>query len=129
MKLLHKIDPNQAAAIGSAGYGKDADDFIEPGMNYCMGGTGMIFTRRLIFDIGPKLRHCIKNLQSNHEDIEIGRCIWKHTGNLCTSSIETQDLFYNNFQENRAHVGSLSNHVLEVGIIYHPNKRPAYQVN
>ena len=89
----------------------------------------MIFTRRLLFDIGPKLQHCVKNLQSNHEDIEIGRCIWKHTGNLCTSSAETQDLFYNNFQENRAHVGSLSNHVLDVGIIYHPNKRPAYQVN
>ena len=98
-------------------------------MNYCMGGTGMIFTRRLLFDVGPHLHTCVKNLMSGHEDIEIGRCIWRHTGNLCTTSIEAQDLFYNNFQENRAHVGSLSNHVLDVGIIYHPNKRPAYQVN
>ena len=148
VEFLHRLDPNKPALIGSvkgfwnsnlystkcaessssAGYGKDSDDYVELGMNYCMGGTGMIFTRRLLFDLGPHLKNCVKNLVSGHEDIEIGRCVWKKTGNMCTSSTETQDLFYNNFDQNRSHIGSLSNHVLDVGIIYHPNKKPAYQV-
>ena len=50
----------------------------EQNMTYCMGGTGIIFSRRLLFEIGPKLAPCASSeLLTEHEDIEIGRCVWK----------------------------------------------------
>lgn len=52
--------------------------FTEQNMTYCMGGTGIIFSRRLLFEIGPKLATCASSeLLTEHEDIEIGRCVWK----------------------------------------------------
>ena len=70
--------------IGHAGFGRDGDDFIEENMVYCMGGTGVIFSNRIIRSIRPALATCVKNLFTDHEDIEIGRCIWRHTGVRCT---------------------------------------------
>ena len=67
--FLKTLDPNEPMMIGSAGYGRDNEDFVELGMSYCMGGTGVIFSRRLIFDLQPFLSICIKNLFTEHEDM------------------------------------------------------------
>ena len=67
--FLKTLDPNEPMMIGSAGYGRDNEDFVELGMSYCMGGTGVIFSRRLIFDLQPFLSICIKNLYTEHEDM------------------------------------------------------------
>jgi chondroitin sulfate synthase len=39
-KFLVRLNPNLPLMIGSAGYGRDKNDFIEQNMSYCMGGTG-----------------------------------------------------------------------------------------
>ena len=54
--FLLKIDPSKPFMIGSAGYGRNSGDYVQNGMNYCMGGTGVIFSRKLIHDITPYLR-------------------------------------------------------------------------
>ena len=47
-ELLVKLDPDNKTLIGSPGYGRDQDDFIEKDMVYCMGGTGIIYSNALV---------------------------------------------------------------------------------
>ena len=47
-ELLVKLDPDNKTLIGSPGYGRDQDDFIEKNMVYCMGGTGIIYSNALV---------------------------------------------------------------------------------
>ncbi|KAF7493190.1 Chondroitin sulfate synthase 1 [Sarcoptes scabiei] len=65
--------------IGQTGVGNSAEFGhlnLESNENFCMGGPG--------------------NLLSTHEDVEIGRCLHKHSGISCTWSYDMQNLFYNN---------------------------------
>ena len=80
------MDHNKNYVIGAPGFGRDADDFVEEGMVYCMGGTGMIYSNAVIRQIRPHLKTCISNLMTEHEDVEIGRCFFRHTGTNCNVS-------------------------------------------
>ncbi len=42
----------------------------------------------------PKIDTCLTNLLTNHEDVEIGRCVILATGHACTWAFEMQTLFY-----------------------------------
>jgi len=59
-KFLRKLDPSKPVMIGNAGFGRDPDDYVPPGMTYCMGGTGIIFSREAIKQIRPFLQKCLK---------------------------------------------------------------------
>ena len=48
------------------------------GMYYLMGGPGMIFSRQLLVLLRPHIQYCIRHMFSPHEDVEIGRCVWKY---------------------------------------------------
>jgi len=72
--------------IGHPGFGRDAEDYIEEDMAYCMGGTGVIYSNKIIRNIRPYLQNCTKNLFTEHEDIEVSRCFWKHLNIRCTVS-------------------------------------------
>ena len=91
-----KLDPNKNYVIGAPGFGRDADDFVEEGMVYCMGGTGMIYSNAVIRNIRPHLKTCISNLMTEHEDVEIGRCFFRYTGTNCNVSQSTIILDLNN---------------------------------
>ena len=46
----------------------------------------MIYSNAVIRQIRPHLKTCIKNLMTEHEDVEIGRCFFTHTGTNCNVS-------------------------------------------
>ncbi|XP_039250786.2 chondroitin sulfate synthase 1-like [Styela clava] len=97
--LLNKINSSLPIFFGNPGFGMDEDDGIEEGMKYLMGGLGMIFSRGLLIQLRPHLKHCIQHLYSPHEDIEIGRCVWKHTKAITPVAWETVDLFYQQYDK------------------------------
>ena len=47
--LLRRIDSDQMLYIGSPGFGRDDDDFIEDNMVYCMGGPGIVVSKEGCF--------------------------------------------------------------------------------
>ena len=65
------------------------------------------------------------------KDIEIGRCIWKHLNVGCTQSVETKDLFFNNFNDvgfgYKPRIGQISKYLIRSAITFHPNKDPIWQ--
>ena len=46
----------------------------------------MIYSNAVIRKIRPHLKTCISNLMTEHEDVEIGRCFFRHTGTNCNVS-------------------------------------------
>ena len=72
------------------------------------GGPGMIFSNGLLRQLAPKLKACLGNLVTAHEDIELGRCVRKMTGVKCTMSWESMELFYQYF-ENRTSAHNIKN--------------------
>ena len=58
--ILRRLDSNNSFYIGSPGFGRDNDDFIEEDMVYCMGGPGVVFSRKTLSYLSPKLGECLK---------------------------------------------------------------------
>ena len=40
-----------------------------------MGGPGIVMSRELLRNLSPHLPSCLKRLYTEHEDLELGRCI------------------------------------------------------
>ncbi|XP_076803814.1 chondroitin sulfate synthase 1-like isoform X1 [Clavelina lepadiformis] len=130
-KFLNRINSSIPMYIGNAGFGRDTDDFISPGENYCMGGPGMIFSKALLRKLGPKLGTCLMSLLTEHEDIELGRCVQKTTGIKCTDSWETRRLFFQNYQDGTygSNIHLVTPKQIDEGLIFHANKESTYQYN
>jgi len=73
--------------------------------NFCMGGPGIILSRETLTRFTPHIKKCLKNFYTNHEDVELGRCVHKYANTSCTWSYEMQHILYN-----------------------HPNKTEGYKV-
>ena len=57
-----------------------------------------VFSSHLLTQLSPNLGECLKkNLMTEHEDIELGRCVFHNTGVGCTTSYEMGTLFKNNY--------------------------------
>lgn len=52
---------------------------------YCQ-GMGYILSRNVLASIAPHLQSCRDEHKSQHSDVEIGRCIYKHTQLACKST-------------------------------------------
>lgn len=124
--LLRRINSSDALYIGSPGFGRDNDDFVEDNMVYCMGGPGIVFSTNLLAKLSPNLGDCLKNnLMTEHEDIELGRCVFHHTGVGCTKSYEMGTLFKNNYNVEETDTDGLKPIFEEVAAhsaTYHANK-------
>ena len=88
IEFLSTLDYNQDLYIGSPGLGiKEDVDIIKfyPHENFCMGGSGVVFSQALLRKLGPILDDCLKNVCiTKIEDVEIGRCISRKLGIQCT---------------------------------------------
>lgn len=63
-----------------------------------MGGSGIILSRQTLIQLGPWLDQCFKSeLRTNHEDVELGRCILTHVNIDCTSAYNSKYLFYHHY--------------------------------
>ena len=59
----------------------------------------MIFSKGLLRKLAPKLKECLGNLFTEHEDIELGRCVTRSSGVKCTMSWEFRRIFFQNFKD------------------------------
>ena len=106
---LTRLDPNKPRIIGTAGLGRDGDDFVPGTMTYCMGGPGVIFSREAIRNIRPFLQTCLKSeILTEHEDIELGRCLYQHLALTCTNAWDTPEIFWNNYRPRPLKTGASS---------------------
>lgn len=108
--LLRSVDSRKPVFIGQAGRGNQ-EEFgllsLEYDENFCMGGPGVIMSRETLSRVVPHIKHCLKNLFTTHEDVELGRCVQKYAGVSCTWSYEVGDTvdlhnltIYNNYSTN-----------------------------
>ena len=128
---MRRINSSDALYIGSPGFGRDNDDFVEDNMVYCMGGPGIVFSKITLQKLSPKLGECLKNnLMTEHEDIELGRCVYHHANVGCTKSYEMAALFKNNYNVEETDSEGLKPLFEEVAAhsaTYHANKIQANQ--
>ncbi|XP_076812563.1 chondroitin sulfate synthase 1-like [Clavelina lepadiformis] len=98
--LLNKLNSSAPVFLGSPGFGIDEDDGMERGMFYLMGGPGMIFSRGLLKILRSRLSYCIQHMFSPHEDVEVGRCVWKHIKSATIPiAWEVLDFFYQQYDK------------------------------
>nr|CAB3230912.1 chondroitin sulfate synthase 1-like [Phallusia mammillata] len=96
--VLNTINSSLPVFFGSPGFGMDNDDGMEKGMVYLMGGPGMIFSRGLLKLLRAKLSYCVRHMFSHHEDVEIGRCVWKQIKEaIIPVAWEGKELFYQQY--------------------------------
>nr|XP_002740525.1 PREDICTED: chondroitin sulfate synthase 1-like [Saccoglossus kowalevskii] len=123
--FLRSVNSSQRLFIGQAGLGNEEEFgklYFNHGENFCMGGPGMIFSRETLRKIVPNISHCLKNLYSTHEDVEVGRCVKKFAGVDCTWSYEMQQLFYHKYFAKDAFTGNLHTSEVHKAITLHPIK-------
>src|SRR6218665_1547838 len=91
LKFLHSINSTGKPVIGKTGFGSKEELgklYLGENDNYCMGGPGMIMTREILAKTVPRIRDCLKNLYTTHEDVEVGRCINRFANVTCTWSYQ-----------------------------------------
>ncbi|CAK8676622.1 unnamed protein product [Clavelina lepadiformis] len=132
-RFLNRVNSSQPWYIGQPGFGKSKEDLIEWGKSFCLGGPGAIFSRSLLLKLGPHLGHCLQNLYTIHDDIEISRCIYEVAGIDCTTALDGKRLFYQNYNLGGSlssygeNIKEITGESLDDGIIFHANKDPTYQ--
>ena len=110
-----------------------------------MGGPGIVMSRELLRSLSPHLPSCLKRLYTEHEDLELGRCIqvlFQFKNSLifnfqerlqisCIKAYEANRLFKQNYGYNKQTEEERLRYFsdLATGSIatYHPNKEPQYQ--
>jgi len=127
--FLNRVNSSQPLQIGHPGFGKNSQDFLKNGENYCMGGPGVILSRKILMKIRPHLITCMNKIYTEHEDIEIGRCIHELSGVSCTLSWDVRHYFYQNYQGGTyaRNMKTLTSKHLSSGLIFHANKDSEYQ--
>ena len=97
LNFLSRVNSKELYYIGQGGQGQRSERsklFLSWNQNYCMGGPGMIMSQPLLQLLVSKIDHCLANLLSSHEDVEVGRCVTLATGQSCTWATEMRTLFY-----------------------------------
>ncbi|GAB6032439.1 Chondroitin sulfate synthase 1 [Chamberlinius hualienensis] len=124
--FLKSVNSSKLLFIGQAGMG-NKEEFgqlnLNPDENFCMGGPGIVLSRETLRLVAPNVKHCLKNLYSTHEDVEVGRCVRTFAGIPCTWSYEMQTIFYHNGSGNEAFTGNLKQRDIHRAITLHPVKQ------
>lgn len=93
-KFLRSVNSSRPHFIGQAGRGNQ-EEFgllsLEYDENFCMGGPGIIFSRETLKKVAPRVKYCLQNLYTTHEDVELGRCVQKFANIPCTWSYEVSE--------------------------------------
>ena len=91
MEFLRTLDSSEDMVVGQGGTGKP-DELNKLGLikneYYCLGGPGVIMSRSVLKKIAPNLDSCLQETVSDHEDVELGRCIRKYAGLSCLRARE-----------------------------------------
>ncbi|XP_068131189.1 chondroitin sulfate synthase 1 [Hyperolius riggenbachi] len=129
--FLRNLNSSEPLFLGQTGLGTTEEMgklALEPGENFCMGGPGVIMSREVLRRMVPHIGKCIREMYTTHEDVEIGRCVRRFAGVQCVWSYEMQQLFYENYEQNKkGYIRDLHNSKIHRAITLHPNKNPPYQ--
>ncbi|XP_072889074.1 chondroitin sulfate synthase 1 [Hemitrygon akajei] len=129
--FLRGLNSSQPLYLGQTGLGAPEEMgklALEPGENFCMGGPGVVLSRELLRRVLPHIGQCLREMYTTHEDLELGRCVRRFAGVQCAWSYEMQQLFYENYEQNKkGYIQNLHNSKIQRAITLHPNKSPEYQ--
>ncbi|UJR22100.1 hypothetical protein I4U23_025166 [Adineta vaga] len=122
---LKSIDHRQALYIGQGGTGRRNGPAVHfpLGKYFCMGGSGIILSQQTLLQLGPWLDHCYTNeLLTNHEDVELGRCILTHVEIDCTNAYDSKVLFYHHYGPQYSFGKDFTPAIISHAFILHPIK-------
>ncbi|XP_030740341.2 chondroitin sulfate synthase 1 [Echinops telfairi] len=129
--FLRSLNSSEPLFLGQTGLGTTEEMgklALEPGENFCMGGPGVIMSREVLRRMVPHIGRCLREMYTTHEDVEVGRCVRRFAGVQCVWSYEMQQLFYENYEQNKkGYIRDLHNSKIHRAITLHPNKNPPYQ--
>ncbi|KAM9711236.1 chondroitin sulfate synthase 1 isoform 1-T1 [Dama dama] len=129
--FLRSLNSSEPLFLGQTGLGTTEEMgklALEPGENFCMGGPGVIMSREVLRRMVPHIGKCLREMYTTHEDVEVGRCVRRFAGVQCVWSYEMQQLFYENYEQNKkGYIRDLHNSKIHRAITLHPNKNPPYQ--
>ncbi|XP_035690613.1 chondroitin sulfate synthase 1-like isoform X1 [Branchiostoma floridae] len=130
-RFLRLVNSSKPLYIGQSGSGKKNEIGklgLGPSDNYCMGGPGVILSRETLRRIAPHISHCLKNMYSKHEDVEIGICIKRFANVSCTRASDAERIFFSDYRNYRkGSVQHLYPGLVQHSITLHPNKGPKDQ--
>ncbi|XP_069767552.1 chondroitin sulfate synthase 1 [Narcine bancroftii] len=130
-RFLRGLNSSRPLYLGQTGLGAAGELgelALEPGDNFCMGGPGVVLSRELLRRLLPHIGQCLREMHTTHEDLELGRCVRRFAGAQCAWSYEMQQLFYENYEQNKkGYIQDLHNSKIQRAITLHPNKSPEYQ--
>ncbi|CAF1402199.1 unnamed protein product [Rotaria sp. Silwood1] len=125
IKWLKSIDHQRALYIGQGGTGRKSEStiYFPPGKYFCMGGSGVILSQKTLIQLGPWLDQCFKSeLRTNHEDVELGRCILIHVHIDCTNAYNSKLLFYHHYGPSYLFGFGFTPSIVSRALILHPIK-------
>lgn len=130
-KFLCTLNSSVAQHIGQPGFGRP-DEVGKLGIDqdyaYCMGGPGVIMSKKTLAMVGPHVGYCLQNLYSWHEDSEVGRCVYQYAGASCTKAYDIKRFLYHQYdyklERKDAFPYNLAGDEVDDSISLHPIKSP-----
>ena len=131
LEFLAPLDHREPLYIGQAGRGRGVEEG-KLGLgwhhNFCMGGPGVLLSSEALRLTAPLLPTCLASLVTQHEDVELGRCVTRATGQTCTWAYDMQTKFYHSTsaeEERGSEVvpNTVAERTLDHAITIHPLKR------
>jgi len=131
LEFLRPINSSLPQYLGQAGRGRG----LEKGQldlawdeNFCMGGPSMVFSWVTLSLMRPNIEACYDSMITSHEDVEVGRCVTKSTGRVCTWAYDMQTHFYHSpggKDDKGAEVDpdDINERILQHAITIHPLKQ------
>ncbi|KAL1770989.1 chondroitin sulfate synthase 1 [Sigmodon hispidus] len=129
--FLRSLNSSEPLFLGQTGLGTTEEMgklALEPRENFCMGGPGVILSQEVLRRVAPYIGKCLREMYTTHEDVEVRRCVRRFAGVQCVWSYEMQQLFYENYEQNKKeYIRDLHSSKIHRAITLHPNKNPPYQ--
>jgi len=125
---LTSLDSRQLLYIGQGGTGRRNATPIHfpPGELFCMGGSGVILSQPALTRVAPWLDQCLKSeILTQHEDVELGRCILTHVRISCTKAYDSKNFFYHHYGPGYEFGRDLTSMMVSQAMIIHPIKKPS----
>jgi hypothetical protein len=112
VSFLDPLHPGELHFIGAPGLGRgEAVKKIGLPHEFCLGGSGMIFSQPVVTSMVENLRTCITSVALPNEDTELSRCVWLSAKAYCMlagfQGPALRRLFYNVYLSVPTRIGRL----------------------
>lgn len=137
VEFLRPINDSDPQYIGQAGRGRGLEEGrldLDWNQNFCMGGPGVVLSWKTLSLLRGEIPSCLGSLLTSHEDVEVGRCVARATGRVCTWAYDMQTLFYHSVggkddKGSEVVPAKVGERVLQHALTIHPLKQPENMEN